>query len=336
MRLSFLRAPRVETLRSRPVRTGTGRDIGVYEYGDPNGRPLFALHGTPSCGAGFDWTDAPARERGLRVIAPDRPGIGHSDAVPMTSVADYSAELGALADALAIDRFLLLGYSGGGPYALAVAHRLAHRVESATIVSGAGEIGAWATWKDLARSDRQLTWAVAARARRSRRSRCGSPISGPRFAPRIALWSAETEMSKSDRQVMRHLGSTEALALFTQALTGSAAGVVARLRAAGAAVERAARRDLGAGALLARHRRHVRAARAHRALIERIPGARLTTWPGEGHLALITHVAEVLDDIAAPTPSTVGSHGRAAAPRSRRDSSRVSGARRRATPRPRR
>ena len=172
--------PRVETLRSRPVRTGTGRDIGVYEYGDPNGRPLFALHGTPSCGAAFDWTDAPARELGLRVIAPDRPGIGHSDAVPMTSVADYSAELGALADALSIDRFLLLGYSGGGPYALAVAHRLAHRVESATVVSGAGEIGAWATWKDLARSDRQLTWASlhapADRAGRTAGRRSRGPV----------------------------------------------------------------------------------------------------------------------------------------------------------------
>ena len=298
MRLSFLRAPRVETLRSRPVRTGTGRDIGVYEYGDPNGRPLFALHGTPSCGAAFDWTDTPARELGLRVIAPDRPGIGHSDAVPMTSVADYAVELGALADALSIDRFLLLGYSGGGPYALAVAHGLAHRVESATVVSGAGEIGAWATWKDLARSDRQLTWASLHAPAVAQVALRVADL-GARFAPRIALWSAETEMSKSDRRVMRHLGSTEALALFTQALTGSAAGAVRDY----ALLARPWNVPLGEISVPVHcwqgtDDTFVPPAHA-RALQERIPGARLTTWPGEGHLALITHVAEVLGDIAA-------------------------------------
>ena len=63
--------------RTRDIGSGSC-DIGVYEYGDPNGEPVFALHGTPACGAGFDWTDIPARDRGLRIIAPDRPGIGRS------------------------------------------------------------------------------------------------------------------------------------------------------------------------------------------------------------------------------------------------------------------
>jgi pimeloyl-ACP methyl ester carboxylesterase len=296
VRLSFLRAPAVDPLRSRPVATGRGRNIGVYEYGDPNGRPIIALHGTPSCGAGFDWTDAPARERGLRVIAPDRPGIGHSDPAPMSSVAEYATDVEALADALAIERFVVLGYSGGGPYALAVAHRLASRVESAVIVASAGEIGAWARWKDLSRSDRQLTW-ISLHTPVVARALLRLADVGARLVPTVALWSAEAEMSKSDRQVMRSLGSTEALALFTQALAGSTAGAVDDY------------------ALLARpwhvtlseitvpvHCWHGTADNsvplAHtEALLERIPHARLTTWPEEGHLALITHVAEVLDDI---------------------------------------
>ena len=278
--------------------TSTGRNIGVYEYGDPDGRPVFALHGTPSCGAGFDWTDVPARERGLRVIAPDRPGIGHSDPVPLTSVAQYAGEIVALADALAIERFLVLGYSGGGPYALAVAHGAGARVESATIVSGAGEIGAWARWTDLSRSDRQLTW-LSLHAPAAARAVLRVADVGARAAPRVALWSVEAELSKCDRQVLRGLGSAEALALFTQALAGSAAGAV---------------NDY---ALLARpwdlnlteisvpvHCWHGTADTlvplAHtEALLERIPHGSLTTWPDEGHLALITHVAEVLDDLRA-------------------------------------
>lgn len=287
----------METLRSRSVRTSTGRDIGVYEYGDPNGRPVFALHGTPSCGAGFDWTDAPARERGLRVIAPDRPGIGHSDPVSMASVSEYAPELGALADALSIERFVVLGYSGGGPYGLAVSYGLGDRVVSATIASGAGEIGAWAKWKDLSRSDRQLTW-MSLYAPAAARIALRVADLGARFAPRIALWSAEAEMSKCDRQVMERLGATEALALFTQALTGSAAGAVSDY----ALLARAWHVPLGEITVPV-HCWHgtddTLVPLAHsEALLERLPDARLTTWPGEGHLALITHVAEVLQDIA--------------------------------------
>jgi pimeloyl-ACP methyl ester carboxylesterase len=297
VRLSFLRAPRVETLRSRPVRTSAGRDIGVYEYGDPNGKPVFALHGTPSCGAGFDWTDAPARELGLRIIAPDRPGIGHSDPVPLTSVAEYAPEIAALADAMSIDRFVVLGYSGGGPYGLAVSYGLGDRVVSATIASGAGEIGAWAKWKDLSRSDRQLTW-MSLYAPAAARIALRVADLGARFAPRIALWSAEAEMSKCDRQVMERLGATEALALFTQALTGSAAGAVSDY----ALLARAWHVPLGEITVPV-HCWHgtddTLVPLAHsEALLERLPDARLTTWPGEGHLALITHVAEVLQDIA--------------------------------------
>jgi len=297
VRLPFLRAPNADQTRSRAVATRTGRHIGVYEFGDPSGRPVVALHGTPSCGAGFDWADAPARERRLRVVAPDRPGIGQSDRVPMSSVADYAAEIEALADALGIERFVVLGYSGGGPYALAVAQQLADRVESATIVAGAGEIGAWATWKDLARSDRQLTWLslhtpVVAKAI-LRLAEVGA-----RLVPTVALWSAEAELPKADREVMRSLGSREALALFTQALAGSAAGAVDDY----ALLARPWHLQLG-DIRVPVHCWHGTADTsvpiAHtEALLERIPDVRLSTWPGEGHLALITHIAEVLDDIA--------------------------------------
>ena len=299
MRIPFVRLPEVEAPASRAVRTAAARTVGVYEYGDPEGRPVFALHGTPACGAGFDWTDAPARERGLRVIAPDRPGIGHSDPVPMTAVADYGPELGLLADALGIERFSVLGYSGGGPYALAAAYRLGDRIDAVEIAAGAGEIGAWATMNELARSDRQLTWLslhVPAVARAVLRI----ADVGARAAPRIALRSAATEMSASDRQVLRELGSPqEALALFTQALTRSSAGVVTDY----ALLARPWNIPIGeitSAVHCWQGSADTLVPPAHTdALVRRLPNAQLTTWPGEGHLALITHIADVLDHIAA-------------------------------------
>ena len=65
-----------------------GRIVGIYEYGDPAGAPVMVLHGTPACGAGFAWADDPARERGLRLVAPDRPGVGLSSPLDGLSVAD--------------------------------------------------------------------------------------------------------------------------------------------------------------------------------------------------------------------------------------------------------
>src|SRR5436190_374056 len=213
MRIRFRTATRYTWPRTRTVHAAGNRYVGTYEYGDPAGAPVFALHGTPSCGAGFDWTDVSARERNLRIIAPDRPGIGRSTAVPMPAVADYAVELAVLADALEIDRFTVLGYSGGGPYALAVAAALGPRVQSAAIVAGAGEIGAWAVLADLVRSDRQMTW-LSLHAPALARVALRAVDLGARVAPRVVLWSAESDLIASDRAVLRNLGSPrQALAL---------------------------------------------------------------------------------------------------------------------------
>jgi pimeloyl-ACP methyl ester carboxylesterase len=298
MRIRFPNSAPVDPPRARTVHAAGDRNVGVYEYGDPLGAPVFALHGTPASGAGFDWADAPARERGLRIIAPDRPGIGRSTRVAMPAVADYSVELAVLADALEIDRFTVVGYSGGGPYALAAAAALGQRVRSTSIIAGAGEIGTWATFADLSRSDRQMTW-LSLHTPAAARIALRTADLGSRLAPRIALWSASTEMTASDRAVMRGLGTPrQALALFTQALADGSAGVVddyARLarpwNVALGAITTPVHCWHGTGDNL------VPLAHAE-ALVERLPNARLTTWPGEGHLGLITHVNDVLDDLA--------------------------------------
>jgi pimeloyl-ACP methyl ester carboxylesterase len=300
MRVPFVPV-HVDTVPSRVVRSANGHNVGVYEYGDPNGSPVFALHGTPACGAGFDWSDAPARERALRVIAPDRPGIGESDPVVMSSVADYAAELAALADALGIDRFAVLGYSGGAPYALAVASALGDRVTIAEIVAGAGEIGAWAKLADLARSDRQLTW-LAVHAPIAARLTLRIAEYGARLSPTFALKSTATEMNASDRSVLFALGPPRhALALFTQSMTHGTRGVVTDY----ALISRpwhVAFADIAVPVHCWHGTADTLVPLSHTtALMERLSGATLTTWPGEGHLGLITHIAEVLDDVAAHT-----------------------------------
>jgi pimeloyl-ACP methyl ester carboxylesterase len=286
------------------VRTAAGRAVGYYEYGDPQGAPVFALHGTPTCGAGFAWAALAARRRGLRLIAPDRPGVGLSDRARLPLVAGYGAELAATADALGIDRFGVLGYSGGGPHALAAAYAMPERVATVGVAAGMGQLGGWATTADYGPTDRRLL-ALSVRRPRAARLVLGTVARLARVSPGSALRSFKRELSPSDRAVLSQLGSPkEAMAGLTAAFLRGAAGAVddyARLaRAWGFPVE---------GITISVRLWHGAADTIvpldhTRALAERLRStAQLNTWPGEGHLALVTHIEQVLDEIGAAVRS---------------------------------
>lgn len=97
---------------------------------------LFVHTGTPKDGPLFaDFVEAGA-ERGLRHLSYSRPGYGDSDRLPGRRVADCAADVAAIADAFGIESFFVLGWSGGGPHALATAALLPERVRAvATIAS---------------------------------------------------------------------------------------------------------------------------------------------------------------------------------------------------------
>ncbi|HWS45778.1 MAG TPA: alpha/beta hydrolase [Acidimicrobiia bacterium] len=290
----------VEEPQPRTVRTARGRIVGYYEFGDRAGAPVIALHGTPGSGAGFAWTDDAARTRGLRVIAPDRPGIGYSDRFESSGrlvVAHYADELVAFADALELERFPVLGYSGGAPYALAAAERRPDRVRAAAIVSGAGQIGEWATLDDYEAADRQLT-QLSLYAPALARATFAATAFLTRVAPSVALRLVEHDLSESDREVIKTFPSPRAaLALFTHAFMLRADGVVADYAALGRKwgfrVE-----NIGVPVRLWHGTGDpVVPIRHSEALCARVPGARLVPWERAGHLAIIARIGEVLDGL---------------------------------------
>ena len=115
-------------MREGTITTPDGRTLGYAERGVEDGLPVVALHGTP--GSRFvQLTNPELYERyGVRWIGYDRPGYGLSDSHPGRSVADAPADIAALADALGLDRFLVVGGSGGAPHALACGALLRDRV----------------------------------------------------------------------------------------------------------------------------------------------------------------------------------------------------------------
>jgi len=114
------------------------RKLGFNEYGPANGTPLFYFHGSPSARIEFCLfgNDTLLDELNIRLVAPDRPGNGLSDFQPDRKMMDWPADISALADHLNLDRFAILGYSGGGPYAAACALSIPERITRAGIVSG--------------------------------------------------------------------------------------------------------------------------------------------------------------------------------------------------------
>jgi len=116
------------------------RMLGYDEYGSSSGLPLFYFHGSPS--SRVEWPlfvgDGLAQALGLRVIAPDRPGLGLSGFQDGRRIGHWSSDVLSLADRLGLQRFAILGYSGGGPYALACAQAIPERLTRVGVISGTG------------------------------------------------------------------------------------------------------------------------------------------------------------------------------------------------------
>ena len=122
------------------IQISDGRTLSYAEYGVPDGRPVFYFHGFP--GSRFDWQlfgdDQLLKEMNARILAPDRPGYGFSDSLSHRTILDWPADVVELADALNMNRFAVLGVSGGGPYAAACAKEIGDRLTATGIVSGMG------------------------------------------------------------------------------------------------------------------------------------------------------------------------------------------------------
>jgi pimeloyl-ACP methyl ester carboxylesterase len=114
-----------------------GRVIAFEEYGDATGVPVIFCHGWPSSRTMARLTDEAARDLGIRIISPDRPGISGSSLQPNRKLIDWPQVVERLADHLDLGEFRVLAVSGGAPYAYATARAMPERVRAIAVVSGA-------------------------------------------------------------------------------------------------------------------------------------------------------------------------------------------------------
>jgi pimeloyl-ACP methyl ester carboxylesterase len=189
----------------RQVRLRDGRTLAYAEHGNPSGQPIIYCHGVPSSRVEADLIvdGATAARFGLRIIVPDRPGIGRSDYQAGRRIVDWPEDVANLATELGLNRFAMIGSSGGAPYAAACGVRIPDRVRVIGLVGGLAPADAPGVHDSLSRPLR-ITFRLARFAPALLRGLFRLQLrairrGGERGRQRLAAWAPEPDRSLLQR-----------------------------------------------------------------------------------------------------------------------------------------
>ena len=269
-----------------------GRELAYEEYGDPAGFPVLSFHG----GLSSRLDAAPAHDAallaGVRLISPDRPGMGLSTYRPGRRLLDWPADVDALTRALGIGRFAVMGWSAGGAYAAVCAVKMGRRVTAAALLSSAVPFDLYGTTRGLTSEDRALLfltrrvpWLASATLKFSIVNASNTRL----------LRAVMRSFPPADRSVLAEWGPPDlALAFVREALRQGTAGCVQDYRIFGdpwgfSLEEIRVPVQIWEGA------DDRTGPPGYRAFLQRhIAHATVTVVPGEGHLSLLPHQAPAI------------------------------------------
>ena len=277
------------------VRLANGRMVGYAEYGDADGVPVFGFHGTPASRLTYAFADEAARAAGVRVISLDRPGIGISPKRKRWTILEHAEDTAALADLLGIERFGVIGWSGGGPYALAAAHLVPDRLLGVVCSSGVGPIQTAADLQGLNSIDR-LSYRLSKRAPWLLGAVLRSIAFLATVSPKLAVKSFEGDLSDSDKAALGRLQETpkQSMAFFVEAFRKGSRGVVQDYQnLAGPFGFKLEDITIPVHFWQGDADKMVPVSQFE-AMATRVPKAVRHFCPGEGHLLIYDHIAEML------------------------------------------
>jgi pimeloyl-ACP methyl ester carboxylesterase len=268
-----------------------GRSLGYLEVGDPDGVVVLHHHGG-LMSAGDIVPLAPAAESlGIRLIAADRPGVGGSTLVTGRTLRDGAADARSLMDHLGVSECRVLGWSMGGPYALATAAALAGRVPRVAIVAGALPLDDPERLAELNAMDRRFT--ALAEDHPAALRHAASALGGlARFSPGLWARSAAKGEGVADEQALR--GAAHEMAAAAADGLADPAGIVEEYRAWArpwgfGLDEVVPPTDVWIGT-----EDHLVPPSWAQVLAQALPNATLHEVAGEGHFLLLNRGAEVL------------------------------------------
>jgi pimeloyl-ACP methyl ester carboxylesterase len=233
------------------------------------------------------------------VLSIDRPGHGLSDHQPGRTLLGWSQDVADFADALDLESFAIMGWSGGGPYVLACAAGIPDRLTAAAVLSGTGQFETRESRRAVSSLDRKML-ALSTRSQLAARMMMKPIVVGVRRAPNLALKSFEDDLSPSDIETFRRLAPDPktALTFFLEAFRSGTVGVVEDYRVLASPWEFAPE-DIG----IPVHFWHgdadkMAALSDAQAIAQRMPSANFTVVPGAGHLLLMNHADEIFATLA--------------------------------------
>lgn len=122
------------------IKLHDGKTLGYSTFGDPDGEPLLYFHGGISSRLDIEFADQESKNLNIRLIAPDRPGIGLSDRKKGRTLADWTVMVEEFIETLGLKRPAVLGWSLGGAYALVCAAKLGNIIGRSGTVGGVGPL----------------------------------------------------------------------------------------------------------------------------------------------------------------------------------------------------
>ena len=272
------------------------RELAWLESGTPRGSPVFVFHGTPGTRLQVSFDQKAITASGVRFIAPDRPGYGHSTLQRGRTLADWASDVVTLADHLDIGQFAVAGVSGGGPHALVCARHLGDRVSAVGIVSGIGPVSEPEFGGSMEGINKGTTM-VAARAPLVLHAFFSLQEQFTRRWPEAALRAVSKTMPESDIAMLER---PEVQAAFRSDLRQHSAPAAAQDMALFARDWGFALEDIAVPVDVWHGTADKNVPFAHgKAMAERIPRARFHECPGEGHLLVVAHLEEILRTITA-------------------------------------
>jgi pimeloyl-ACP methyl ester carboxylesterase len=265
-----------------------GRNLRVLDVGPEDGPAVVAHHGTPGGRSLYRLERESAEQRGLRLIAYDRPGYGGSEAARGRRVVDAADDVAAILDALGVARFATYGGSGGGPHALACAARMPERCAAVATIAGAGPSDAAdLDWMAGMGEGNVAEFAAAREGREALAEHCRADAEGLLAATPDELADAmRPHLSDVDARALTGEFAAHVLATIREALAPGVEGWVdddyAFLAPWGFDFE-----QIGVPVFVWQGEEDLMVPPAHGAWLKRhLPTAEGGVMPGEGHLTL--------------------------------------------------
>jgi len=304
----------VETESSHMV-LPDGRRLAYGQWGDPKGPAVLLMHGWPGSRLFGRQLEQAAAHAGVRLIVPDRPGIGGSDPQPGRTLLDWARDTRALADALGLRDFAVVGFSGGAPFALACAHLLAERLRGVAVVSGMGPLTAPGSLSALP-PHLKVIFSLVRRVPALAVFPARFASLGVRRFPDMLVTQTRLAAGPADRRILEKRSVAEALRAehaeaFRQGAEDLAWETALFAREWGFALE-----ALPPGILLY-HGDEDRLVPVELAwqMARRLPSCRLQVLPGAGHFWILEHFGQVLKDLVAGIPQPARKRTRGRRPR---------------------